>query len=161
MIRTNPNFFVDVLKRYSHLNSESWIAKQTIVIAIISLVTLMHMAPVKATPIKLLCSYVYEGKSYKEIYLVDSEHLLVEIRYPFAPSEEERNIIESLIIESSSPTIVVARLQTDDSHYFKHEINKVNLEVKTFSVSLIAGVQQMTTRSCTRIQTFMSHNSKS
>ena len=58
----------------------------------------MHIEPVRATPLKLMCSYIYEGKTYKEIYIVDSEQLLVEISYPFAPSEEERNIIESLMV---------------------------------------------------------------
>ena len=161
MIRTNPTCFVTFLKRYTLYNSESWLAMPAIGIGIFALVALMHIAPLKANPIKLMCSYIYEGKSYKEIYLVDSEQLLVEISYPFAPSEEERNIIESLIVESSSPVIVVAKLQTDNTHYFQYEINKVKLEVKTFSVSLIAGVQPMTTRTCKRIQAITSNKSKS
>ena len=120
----------------------------------------MHLEPVRATPLKLMCSYLYEGKAYKEIYIVDSEQLLVEISYPFAPSKEDRNIIESLIIQSTSPVIVVASLQTGNSHYFKYEINKVNLEIKTFSVSLVAGVQAMTTRTCKRIKDSPSHQIK-
>jgi len=160
MIRTNQNCLVSFLKRCTSLNSARWIETSILVIANFGFVALMHMAPVRATPLKLMCSYIYEGKAYKEIYIVDSEQLLVEISYPFAPSQEERNIIESLIVESTSPVIVVARLQTGNSHYFKYEINKVKLEIKTFSVSLVAGVQPMTTRTCKRIKDFPSHQSK-
>lgn len=160
MIRTNQNSLVSFLSRSTNLNSSSWIETSILVIASFGFITLMHIEPVRATPLKLMCSYIYEGKTYKEIYIVDSKQLLVEISYPFAPSEEERNIIESLIIESTSPVIVVARLQTGNSHYFKYEINKINLEIKTFSVSFVAGVQPMTTRTCNRIEDFPSHQSK-
>ena len=91
---------------------------------------------------------------------MNSEQLLVEISCKFAPSEEERNIIENLIVESTSPVIVIARLQTGNTHYFKYEINKLNLEIKTFSVSFVAGVQPMTTRTGKTIKDFPSHQSK-
>ncbi len=160
MIRPNQNCLASFLKRCTNLNSTSWIETSILVIGTFGFVALMHIAPVRATPLKLMCSYIYEGKAYKEIYIVDPEKLLVEISYPFAPSEEDRNIIERLIVESTSPVIVVARLQTSNSHYFKYEINKVNLEIKTFSVSLVAGVQAMTTRTCKRIKNSPSHQIK-
>ena len=160
MIRPNQNCLASFLKRCTNLNSTSWIETSILVIGTFGFVALMHIAPVRATPLKLMCSYIYEGKAYKEIYIVDPEKLLVEISYPFAPSEEDRNIIERLIVESISPVIVVARLQTSNSHYFKYEINKVNLEIKTFSVSLVAGVQAMTTRTCKRVKDSPSHQIK-
>ena len=160
MIRTNQNPLVSFFKSFTNLNSASWIETSILLIATFGFVALMHIEPVRATPLKLMCSYIYEGKTYKEIYIVDSEQLLVEISYPFAPSEEERNIIESLIIQSTSPVIVVASLDTVNSHYFKYEVNKVNLEIKTFSVSFVAGVQPMTTRTCKRIKDSPSHQIK-
>ena len=160
MISTNQNCLVSFLKSFTYLNSASWIETSILLIATFGFVALMHIEPVRATPLKLMCSYIYEGKTYKEIYIVDSEQLLVEISYPFAPSEEDRNVIERLIVESTSPVTVVAKLQTSNSHYFKYEINKVNLEIKTFSVSFVAGVQPMTTRTCKRIKDFPSHQSK-
>ena len=115
--------------------------------------SLFVVAEVKATAVVIFCSYYYGDKVYDELYLVDHQLPLVQIRYPFAPTEAQRNFVETLIVDSSAENVIVARLPTDKNHYFNYKINTEQLIVQVTSVNATAAAQAMAIRTCKNVDT--------